>query len=487
MMNFKIELNYLNIDNYPTIESHLEKMARKGWLLHKIFVGTLFIYKKIEPQAIEVSISPYEVETAFTRKRKEDLDEFHWVSEIVGWNYATKSYDLHIYYKKKDTEAMPIHTDADEEFRLLERIAKRYLGVQYVALPLLLFLTWAITGSMFTSIRTMKDGYIQLLALLLPFALVMSLIHIIDLRKFIKRNRANIEQGKSLYFNSSKQWLYKLIAGVFYVVLVALVIYLIYSAFVIKNLRSIIVLSPLVVGGIIGLMYRAWIKPLRTGLGFKVGSFLATVVLGALVGIPLGRLNFNLLTSSSSFHQPEYFRVLTYNDLLNKDQASDGLLTRDASILIPKSYEYRDYFENEITLTTEYSHALTESVADNLVEAHIQNTKNALRGQYGREVEDSFNEGVYHPALASSGLTAETFYTFYNKDANAPEANIWDEIEASSITDARSLWEVEAAYFLNAEKNEIILREGTEVFYLAGIDFSDPTIIAKTKTRLELN
>lgn len=28
MMNFKLEINYLNIDNYPVVETHLEEMAR---------------------------------------------------------------------------------------------------------------------------------------------------------------------------------------------------------------------------------------------------------------------------------------------------------------------------------------------------------------------------------------------------------------------------------------------------------------------------
>lgn len=51
-MNFKIEMNYLNIDNYPSIEKHFEKMANRGWLIDKVFMGSLFIYTKIEPQSL---------------------------------------------------------------------------------------------------------------------------------------------------------------------------------------------------------------------------------------------------------------------------------------------------------------------------------------------------------------------------------------------------------------------------------------------------
>ncbi|MFY9612720.1 MAG: DUF2812 domain-containing protein, partial [Tissierellaceae bacterium] len=109
-MNFKIENSYVNITNYPYIERHFEKMAARGWLISKIISGNLFLYKRIEPEELDFSISPYEVETAYTRKTKDELEEFQTVCEYVGWNFATKSYDLHVYYKEKDSEVVPLHT-----------------------------------------------------------------------------------------------------------------------------------------------------------------------------------------------------------------------------------------------------------------------------------------------------------------------------------------------------------------------------------------
>lgn len=41
-------------------------------------------------------------------------------------------------------------------------------------------------------------------------------------------------------------------------------------------------------------------------------------------------------------------------------------------------------------------------------------------------------------------------------------------------------------YFLSYKKDEIILRDGNEVFYLAGMDFSDPEVIEASKSNLEL-
>ena len=52
-MAFKIENNYLNIVNYPSIEKHFEEMASKGWLINKILFDNIFIYKKIEPEDLD--------------------------------------------------------------------------------------------------------------------------------------------------------------------------------------------------------------------------------------------------------------------------------------------------------------------------------------------------------------------------------------------------------------------------------------------------
>ncbi|NMA96006.1 MAG: DUF2812 domain-containing protein [Clostridiales bacterium] len=130
-MNFKITTNYLNIINYPYIAKYLEDMARKGWLLKKVFGGVFFIFKRIKPEDLEFSISPYEVETAFTRKSKEELKEFETVCENVGWNYCTKSFDLFIYYKERHSNRTIAYGDEVEYFKteyslaLAKSIAKR--------------------------------------------------------------------------------------------------------------------------------------------------------------------------------------------------------------------------------------------------------------------------------------------------------------------------------------------------------------------------
>lgn len=76
-MNFKIENSFLDISNYPLVEKHFEDMVSRGWMIDKITMGSLFIYKKIQPEELDFSISPYEVETVLKKRHGEILKSFN--------------------------------------------------------------------------------------------------------------------------------------------------------------------------------------------------------------------------------------------------------------------------------------------------------------------------------------------------------------------------------------------------------------------------
>lgn len=485
-MALKIEINYLNIDNYPYMEKHFEEMAAKGWLINKVYTGVFFLYKKISPQKLNFSISPYEMETAFTRKSKEDLQEFQTVSQNVGWSYATKSYDLHIYFKNKDSEAMPIQTDEEEEFKTLEIIARRYLKTQYILLPLLIFLAWLNIGSIFSNIYSMKNGFTQIASFFIPIGLLGSIIHIIELRRFIKKNRKNIDLGKSLEFNRSGHLIHKILLFLLYVGVLAIVIYALYSAIFLRNKFTLLVFLPILIGVIVGSLYRIFVKPSKKGLDFKKLAFVITLLVAIALSIPVGIFSFGIVTESNKIPDPSRYRVLSFNDFTDKEIEIDGMLLRNASILVPKSYEYTSFTGDNGYLRTEYSNVLNEGLAKNLVNRYINQGENALIGNYSREIRSSFEDGVYDTHLNSSGFTEEDFYSLTDENYDDAIDSAKKIIIDRSIVEDSDLWNLDDAYYLNYEKNEIILRDGKKVFYLAGMDFSDQEVIEISKSNLEL-
>lgn len=486
-MNFKIEHNYLDITNYPSIERHLEKMASKGWLIHKIIAGSIFIYRKIKPEILDFSISPYEVETAFTRKSKEELEEFNSVCESVGWNYATKSYDLHIYFKDKNSEAMDIQTDEEEEFRTLEFIGKKYLKSSYIQIPLLLFFSWLMLGNIFTNIDFMKSGSTQIIAPLIPVGILVAIMHIIHIKKFLKMNRKNMELGKAIEFSDSKFYINRVAFLIINMTLFVLLLYAIYSIIFLRDKFILIGFIPTLIGLSLGFAYRIYIKPAKRGLRYKIVIFALTIAAASFFSIAIfrgtiiGMVNSGANKTNANL---DSLKVLTANDFVEEPLEEDGDLRKQASILIPTSYEYSSY-SREYILRTEYSNALTEALASNLAHRYIKQAENALTARLSERIELFLEEGISDDYLLRNGLTREELDNLEGQDTkDAVEAAMSIIKEKSIVEDMENPWKADEAYFLNYERTELVLRNGKEVFYLDGLDFSDDAIIEIVKDRL---
>lgn len=488
MMNFKIENSYVNITNYPYIERHFEKMAAGGWLISKIISGNLFLYKRIEPEELDFSISPYEVETAYTRKTKEELEEFQTVCEYVGWNFATKSYDLHVYYKEKDSEVVPLHTDEEEEFNILEKIAKKQLKALYFQIPLFILLAWMVIGRSLASVYGMKDGLTQIVSLLIPVALILMVINIYDLRKFLKINRKNIELGKGIEFNDWGFYGYKISFILFYISILVFLAYLLYSAIVFKNIILLMALIPSLIGIVVGSLYRIYVKPAKRSIGYKKVVLVAVLITATILSIGTGIFNIGVLASKDGPSKIEGYRVLSINDFSDETIEDSGDLRRNLSFLIPVSYDYSSYARRLGVIDTEYSRALTEGLARNLVNRYKREAENRLIGRNSKDLEFIFENGVYDSYYARSGLTEDDFISLRDRDKKEAVKEALEIIKERSIReDLDGLWDLDEVYFLNYESSEIVLRIGKEVFFLRGLDFSDPEIVEVVKDRLGLD
>lgn len=493
-MNFKIESNYLHITNYPNIEKHFEEMAAKGWLINKIISSNIFIYRKIKPEALDFSISPYEVETEYSRKTKSELEEFKSVCESVGWNYATKSFNLHVYYKEKGSEALDIQTDEEEEFRSLETMGKRYSRGLYIQIPLFLFLSWSIMRQLFTGVDGMKDALPQLLSLLMPITILTLVVEAYNTSRFLKTNRNNIELGESIEYSRSKFYLNRLAFIATYILLFVFLLYMIYGIIFLNNKTLLLGIVPISIALIIGLLYRIVIKPSRMSQKSKKKSFVLTLVLSTIIPIILFVFVFiNLLNGLNDGAMPniEGYRVLSVNDFENSRVAEDGELRRQASILVPTSYNYYSH-SNQIyaSIRTEYSKALTENLAKTLVNRYKKQAEKRVERER-QAIEISFKEDIYYESLfkGKAKMSQEEFDSLKAQDIKYAVTTTIDKIKERAITkDSGNLWNVDEAYFLNYYKTEMVLRYGKEVFYIDATDkdFSDPEIIKIVKERLGL-
>lgn len=486
-MNFKIEVNYINITNYPAIEDHFEEMANSGWLIKKIILGSLFIYEKIEAESLDFSITPYEVETAFTKKSKSELEEFQTVCENVGWNYATKSFDLHIYFKESKAEAMDIQTDDEEEFKTLDFIGKRQLKTLYIQTPLLILFTWFNTGGAFSASNLLKHGASQIIVLVIPFIIISSIIGMFHMRKFLKKNRENIKLGQDIEFSDSKFIMEKLVINLFLISSILLVIYFIYAMFFLRNKITMIISMPIIIGIIVGQLYRAFVKPSNKSLNYKKIGLIVAMITASFIAIGVGQFDMFNVTKITQFAMTpniDDLKVLSVDDFENGEEDS-RLLFKRASLLVPKSYDYTSHGKNSENIITEYAKTINQSLAKDLVERYKREARTYILGITHNDFERSFEEKEYSDQLERKGLSEKEFNSLKSKDQGKKEAEEIMKRKAVS-KDNENLWDIDDVYFLNYSKTEIVIRKDKEVFYLDGKDFSDPKVIEIVKERLDL-
>lgn len=491
-MNVKIEIKYLNITNYPYVEEYLEDMASSGWLISKIILGSIFIFRKIEPQELEFSISPYEVETAFSRKSKEELIEFQSLCESVGWNYCTESYDLHIYFKKKGADALDIHTDEEEEFKLLEKIGKKQLKNYYFIVPFLLLALWLNCGKISSNIHSMKDGLSQIILPIIPIGLSLAIADWIHIGRFLDKNRKNMDLGKDIEYSDSRFYFYRFSFIATFIFTLVFMIYILYMFVFLKNKIAIIALLPILICIVIGQLYRIFIKPSKHSKGYKVGMYTVVVLAASILSISIGVINIGNLRNIGNRNNldGDKYKVLVSSDFNDIDSEEETMIEK-TSILVPKSYDYTSRMRGKDGLEyliTNYSEALTEELANKLVRLYVEQAENGIVGRYHPDLEYYYAEGnIPEENLRNMGLTRSDFNELKEKKLEFAVDESIERIKERSITKADNiLWNADEVYFLRYDKSEIVLRKGKEVFYLSGKDFSDADVISITKERLGL-
>ena len=337
----------------------------------------------------------------------------------------------------------------------------------------------------------MKDGITQIAASLVTVGIISIVINLINIKRFLKTNKKNMELGKSIEYSDSKFYFNRIFFALVYIILFIFIIYILYVAILLKNKFILIGLIPVLIGSIVGVFYRIFIKPAKTTIKNKKIGFVATLAISVIFSmLVFGSSIMNIINGDNHNNNQttDGYNVLFINDFIDKTLEEDGELIEQASILIPKSYEYYSYSRGYGSIRTEYSKALTEKLANNLVNRYKRQAKNALTGRYSREIELYFKEGVFDDYLLTSGLTREDLHNLEGKEIKEAMRAANNIINERSIAeDIENLWKLDEVYFLNYEKNEIVIRNGKEVFYLEGLDFSDDEFIKIVKDKLNLN
>ena len=105
------------------MESYLEKMAAKGWLLDKIdALG--WRYHRVEPAKIHFAVTYFADASAFDPVPTLEQESYWYYCEKAGWHLAAESVPMQVFYNTAETP-VPIETDAEIQVANIHRTMKK--------------------------------------------------------------------------------------------------------------------------------------------------------------------------------------------------------------------------------------------------------------------------------------------------------------------------------------------------------------------------
>ena len=128
--------------DYKAIETYLEEMTDKGWMLEKVGRMTAK-FRAIEPQKLKFYVDVFKEGGPLTPDNTKEAEEYRDLCQQSGWNFITSQDYLQFFYAEEDEDPTPIQTDEALEQKIVESTLWRnellsILGFSIVAIMMLI-------------------------------------------------------------------------------------------------------------------------------------------------------------------------------------------------------------------------------------------------------------------------------------------------------------------------------------------------------------
>lgn len=468
--NIKKIRRMTSITEYKTNEEFLEKQAMEGWLLYEIKKGA-YKFKKIEPKELTFNVSLFYHTTPFDYPDNEKEKDYRVLCEESGWKFCTSNELYQIFYRHKDTEAIPIHTDAQEEYKIIKNV---FMKTEFISMISLFFL--GIIG--IVNWRGFNYEYLlsnsMLFSLISPIFIfiIVGTIHIPTIL-WLVRNKKNVKNGKELIFITNRRRvihsriLWSLI-GIYFVLLICSLINTITSSSI--GVIIVIALFPMFIAFGIAKIYKKRVRTKKNtrknNIIFFVVMIIVTII--AVEGILMMMLGvFAGESFMKTTDKVEKLAALQLSDFGTMDKPERSRVHKQSSIFVPISFMYyetigRKAEENEIySVRTEYMECRNEKVAAYIFDQYMKKQKD-------RQIEEIEE------------------YRSYGDEKIAKEKEERIKKEISSISN--ELWNIDKGYYLTLNKSKVIILDDNKIYILrSDVDFSEKEIIQICKKKLEIH
>lgn len=173
-MKKKYELIHYAAYNVTGMKLHLEKMARKGWLLDYM-TNHYWRYKKVKPQELTFEVSYFTKALTYEPEKSSGQETFEELCAHDGWILVAENGKLQI-YSNQDKNATPIYTEPESEVNAIVKSSKAFIVGSLLLMVIALLNT-------FHFIKLLRENPIWILAdtsfIFIEIAILIMLVQII--------------------------------------------------------------------------------------------------------------------------------------------------------------------------------------------------------------------------------------------------------------------------------------------------------------------
>lgn len=428
--------------DYKAMETYLEEMAEKGWMLEK--VGRLTAkFRAIEPKKLKFCVDVFKKGGPFTPENTIESQEYRKQCEKLGWTFITSQDHLQFLYAGADKDTVPIQTDEALEQRIVESTLWKNEMVS-----MFLFLIVAVMGLT----RFFPVSYKNLMTFTgvsgtIFFPMLCAFMFAYTAYGFIRviKARRNIKKGLPIEKPSLESARRRVIA--IYVPLFMIGAILILSLLadaIYKPGMIVLAVSGPIFGLIVGHCLRYFIKKKAAKEEDSI-LYVTIAVIIVIVFLFIANSLFSSMLASNTNMQDtisEDYPIVTMEELfegLEKGRLGFRDFNPGMSPVIPKHYDYRE----------------TRNIVGN---------PESMRIKYYKAINRYFADLIFNGIKEEleKGIKVKNKYLF-------SKTIVKDE-------EMRALWNVDNLV-LTEDRDEIIVRKGSTVVYISGdIDFDDRQI-----------
>lgn len=454
---------FTSITDYKSLEGYFEEMADKGYMLIEAKKGR-FTFEKCEPRKLDFNVSLFYPDTMFDYPDEEKSMDFRELCENSGWTYCTSSELYQIFYKDKNDIATPIHTDSNEEYKIVKNV---FMKTEFISMLMMIIV---IITSLNSAIRFDYEGLLSnamLLSIISPILLI-SVTLSLYLPKIIwfVRNKSRADKGEELYFASNKAVLINsIITWTLIAVFFISIFYFVSDDF---NYGMILIVAfiPIGISLALGLYFRKRIRTNKRSRAKNIILFIIILILamGMSIGFIIWMLTgmFDKLDFNNNTEMPNNVAVLKLADFGVDSDKLDTNVYKRSSILVPLSIEYMEDLPGK-NRSNQIDFVLTH-----FIQCRNNDISNYIFNEYIKEKEMRYQR--YKQEYLDVGMTDKA-----------------DEMDNQISEIDSKAWNVEKGYFLNTEKSSVIIKKDNIIYVLDGdIDFSRKDIINICKDKLDI-